>query len=507
MKILKIAALSAACAVGLVACGGGGGSPGETHAPYQITLRAERTQLPINITNEGPGIGAYAPYTTVLYVNATENGRAIPDGEDGVFSCNTSYGLSSGPLYYLDGKDEHMHDEKQPDGTTVKVPSAYRSITLGSNAGGASFHFHAGDRSGVATINCSVMDPRDKRQVSTSISITVGAATGSPARVDGLAQFPYYLGTRGNSNGIASTVAIQARVWDDANQPVPDPGAANVQARIKPVGNPAEVGASLLQGGAGGSSVIQFPTLHGVAQFSLASGPNNGPIVLELTSDRADNNVINGIQSPVTRLIQVYAVHELSALPLSIDETDLGVASIGVEYVHSLEVSGGIPPYTWQVTGLPSGLTADGTGVISGTVDAAPGNYSVRLKVTDVNGSMREASGKIVVERSIAPEDFVIAGCSATQDVNTPCSIGSVGQGKKFSYAFTASVPGVTWSFDGLPSWLTGSSTGTIGIVSGMAPADDVPPVPPSVAGDYSFFVTAISGNTSVTRQVVVTVN
>lgn len=506
MKILKIAALTAICAVGLVACGGGGGSPGETHAPYQITLRAERMQLPINISNEGPGIGAYAPYTTVLYVNATEGGRAIPDGEDGVFSCNTSYGLSSGPLYYLDGKDEHMHDETLPNGDTVKVPSAYRSITLGSNAGGASFHFHAGDKSGIATVTCSVMDPRDKRQVSASISITVGAATGSPARLEGFVQIPYYLGTNNNTNGIASAVAIQARVWDDANQPVPDPGAANVQVRIKPVGNPAEMGATLLQGGAGGSSVIQFPTLHGVAQFTLASGGNNGPIVLELTADRADNNVVNGIQSPVTTLMQVYAVHELSALPLAIDETDLGVASVGVEYVQSLVASGGMPPYAWQVTGLPSGLSADKTGVISGAVDAAPGNYSVRLKVTDANGSTREATGKIVVERSITPGDFVIAGCPATQDINTPCAIGSVSQGKKFSYAFTATVPGITWSFDGLPSWLTGSTAGSIGIVSGTAPADDVPLVPPSVDGPYSFFVTAVSGNTSVTRQVVVTV-
>ena len=45
-------------------------------------------------------------------------------------------------------------------------PTAYRSITLGSNAGGNSFHFHAGNQAGTATITCSVEDPRDKRQVS-----------------------------------------------------------------------------------------------------------------------------------------------------------------------------------------------------------------------------------------------------------------------------------------------------------------------------------------------------
>ncbi|MGP1681376.1 MAG: Ig domain-containing protein, partial [Giesbergeria sp.] len=52
----------------LTACGGGGGSSGATDLPYSITLRADKAQLPINISNEQPGLGAYARFTTALYV-------------------------------------------------------------------------------------------------------------------------------------------------------------------------------------------------------------------------------------------------------------------------------------------------------------------------------------------------------------------------------------------------------------------------------------------------------
>ena len=36
-------------ALGLAGCGGGGGSAGETNQPYTISLRAGKTQLPVNI--------------------------------------------------------------------------------------------------------------------------------------------------------------------------------------------------------------------------------------------------------------------------------------------------------------------------------------------------------------------------------------------------------------------------------------------------------------------------
>lgn len=111
------------------------GSPGTTTEPYSISLRADKVQLPLNIAGARPGIGVSSPYTTTLYVEARKGSVAIPGGTAEVFGCNISGGLSSGSLYYLDGKAEHETDVTV-GGVTTKVPNAYRSISLASNSGG-----------------------------------------------------------------------------------------------------------------------------------------------------------------------------------------------------------------------------------------------------------------------------------------------------------------------------------------------------------------------------------
>lgn len=427
MKILKIAALSAACAAGLVACGGGGGSPGDTNTGYEITLRAERTQLPLNIDNEGPGIGVSAPYTTVLYVRATKNGTPIPGGED-VFGCNTAYGLSSGPLYYLDGKDEHMHDVTLPDGTTVKVPSAYRSITLGSNAGGNSFHFHAGDQAGTATIECAVGDPRDQSNPSASIDITVGAATGRAASIRGVALTPM-LATQGNTVNGATSTAIQARVLDDANQPV---DGANMQVEI--MGGSGAVGARLLAGSQSGG-VVQVGTTAGVGLFSLSSGTQQGSIVLRLTTDRVDGNVANGIQDPIVQTLVVTVSNQIATDPVTIAAATLPDAPYGVPYAYAFGASGGLAPYTWSVSGsLPAGMAMSSDGVLSGTPSGGlGGQFNFVVRVTDSQG--KSASANVAIKVGDPPPapaaPLAVGGCSGST-----CTLPAARGGAAYSYTF-----------------------------------------------------------------------
>ncbi|MBS0508840.1 MAG: putative Ig domain-containing protein, partial [Proteobacteria bacterium] len=417
MKVLRIGGITVVCAATLAACGGGGGSGGESHAQYQITLRADKTILPLNASGQAAGIGAYAPFTTTLYVSATEAGRPIPGADDKTFACDVKGGLNSGSLYYLDGNKEHEDDK----GNAL----SYRSITLGANSGGNSFHFHAGTAAGDATITCSVTDPRDKKQYSASVNIKVGQATANPGRVEGFTQALGYLGTTKNLKGLPTAVAIQARVWDDANQPVPNPSADNLQVRIRPMGDAAN-GARLLEGGKPGNGVIQLRTVGGVGQFALASGANSGPIVLEFTTDRADNNVSNGIQDPVISLMQVYAVDEVASTPLALTAANFGTLTNGVEFAYALEATGGVPPYTWVVSGLPAGLTADSSGIISGTPKSPAGTYRAKARVTDKNGQYQDADMTLTLvgdHREVKPEDFVINGCPAAQNINVPCPI------------------------------------------------------------------------------------
>lgn len=412
---------AAAVASLLAACGGGGGSPGETHAPYQISLRADRTELPINIANAPPGMGFDAPYTTTLYVAATEDGRPIPGGEE-VFACNLVGGLETGALYYLDGNPDHEKDG---------FPLAYRSITLGANSGAASFHFStANDRAGVATIQCSVTDPRDLRAHTAAVDITVGGSARKhmPASAVLQAQAPGYLGTQFNQNGVMNNVELQATVRDDASQPVPDTTHANLQVAIVGQGA-AQDGARLLWGADDSSTkrctVPGYPgvqpcvwanTINGVAQVSLSSGPTAGVILLALTADRSDNDVTNGVADPITQLAAVTVVGGVPSGPLVFAGTDLGSVGRFDLIAQALEASGGLQPYHWgAVDPLPAGLDLQPSGVITGTITEQPGTYSFRVGVTDANGFTDVNRVALSVGASVP----VVASASISTTTNT----------------------------------------------------------------------------------------
>jgi hypothetical protein len=488
----KLKFLIIATSAVISACGGGGGSPGETQEHYSIMLRADKTQLPLNVAGSQPGLGAYRPYTTSLYVEARKGSMPIPGGEE-IFGCNVAGGLDSGSLYYLDGNPEHEKEVDDGNGGKIKIPNAYRSITLGANSGGNSFHFHSGDQAGTARITCSVTDPLDKQQKFASVNISVGGTTGKPASVRMEAQIPGYLGTKNNVNGLLNQMAIQAFVMDDTNQPTASASGANMQVRILS-GTDAAQGARLVAGTQSGS-VLQLPSVGGVATFSLLSGADTGAIFLELTADRFDNNVSNGINDPITTIQPVSVLEALTAPP-TLADVDLGIVTKGVPFTALLTASGGLPPYVWSATGLPAGLAVDAsTGMLSGTASASAEERDYRVTVTVVDKNKRSATA-IVKLKLVGglPEDFAIGDCNS----NTVCSLGSTPVGASFTYSFVASVSDVTWSFTSLPTWLTSGTTGTAGVLNGT----------PKVAncGQQRFLVTASKGASKVTRTFSITV-
>ena len=505
-KTFKLSTLMLAAM--LAACGGGGGSPGTTQESYGITLRADKTQLPLNVAGSSVGKGLYAPYSTTLYVQASTGGRPIPGGED-IFACTVSGGLDSGSLYYLDGDPEHEKEVDDGNGGKIKVPNAYRSITLGANSGGNSFHFHAGNKAGTARITCTVTDPRDKQQKSASVEITVGGATGKAASVQVESVIPGYLGTKENTSSLKNQMALVAFVLDDANQPVGASSAPNLRVSIRS-NTEAATGARLLAGGQSGSVLELKTESNGTAQFSLLSGKETGPIFLEFSVDRRDNNVQNGIEDQVSAIKQVYVIDSLTD-SLGLEGVDLGTIANGVPFLYILQASGGLPPYEWAVTGLPAGLTADSSGVISGVPKALPGKYAVKVRVTDRNkiSVLRDIVLNLTGDKdAIDPNDFFITGC-ATNGINQPCALPNAAPNDTYTYAFTASTPGVTWEFAGLPAWLTSGTAGTNGYVSGTPkPPGNTAAVPPDLGscGRHSFLVTAKKEAMSVTRQAVITV-
>lgn len=486
-KLWKAFLLSSAAL--LAACGGGGGSGGESNLQYRITLTTAKSQLPINIANVRANTGAFAPYTTTLYVDARVGSNPIPGGEE-IFGCNIVQGLDSGALYYLDGDDEHEDD----DGNQLP----FRSVVLGANSGGASFHFHASDQAGTARVVCSVTDPRDRKVYSASVDIVVGAATGKVGSVTGIVDAPGALLTRDTSTRppYRNSIGVQAFVMDDANQPIPTPSAPNLQVSILPIGQ-AAVGARLIQGNQSGS-VLQVRTIGGVGLFSLSSGLNGGSIVLEYVTDRFDNDVTNGIQDPVTALDAIPVNNSVAQAPLSLPAPPDQEATVGLPFAAVFPVQGGVAPYTWSAIALPSGLAVSNDGIVSG-VPQGPGSYSGVLTVVDAQGTKVSGNVKFTVAAGASvPNPLTVNGCVSNGSAVCSLPAGNVGEAYLYSLSVTggnASDP-VVWTFapTPLPAGLRGSSTGNSGVVSGT----------PTASCSARFLVTATRGAVTVTQQVAV---
>ena len=303
----------------------------------------------------------------------------------------------------------------------------------------------------------------------------------------GTAQVPGYLGTSLNTFGLRNNVVINAKVMDDANQPIPDPSAANVQVSIRPFG--ASAGARLLAGVQSGS-MVQIKTIGGEGQVSLSSGPSSGVILLELTTDRFDNNVSNGIQDPVMQLMAVSVHKAVAAEALAITDTTITVTN-GMAFSYALTAKGGVPPYVWSAAGLPSGLNLSADGIISGTPTAPKGSYSVVVTVTDYADTPVSKNLTIKVEGELA-----IDGCDS--NVAKACALPAATVGDAYSYTLSFSIGDpavpVVWSMTGtLPPGLTLAADGTI---AGT----------PTTAGTFTFIITATRGSLKVSRQVTIVV-
>ncbi len=355
-----------------------------------------------------------------------------------------------------------------------------RSIVLGSNSGSATFHLHAINQAGVASVTCTVTDPRDKRQVSAVTSVTVGGATnGVPASVLAVTQTPGYLGSRDNLSNLRNNVALELKVVDDRNQPVTG-ASPNVQVRIVP--SSAYEGARLISGAKAGSS-LQVNSLNGIAQVSLSSGPDSGAIMLETTVDRRDNDVSNGIQDPIRTYTVVGVYHEIAKTPLALPD---GLSIPGVKdqpLVYGFAATGGIPPYRWSTLGgVPDGMRLSSDGVLSGTPTVV-GTFNMLVRVQDTQGTVVDKTVTVTIAAK-APLAFTAPSISGVRGVALAYALSATGGSAPYTWV----------SLGGTPEGLALSSDG---ILSGTPTAD----------GTFNMIVRVTDAdNTVITRNVTITV-
>ncbi|MGA7108301.1 MAG: Ig domain-containing protein [Terracidiphilus sp.] len=151
-----------------------------------------------------------------------------------------------------------------------------------------------------------------------------------------------------------------------------------------------------------------------------------------------------------------------SASKLAITTASLSAATVGAAYSATVAASGGTTPYTFNATGLPSGLTMSAsTGAITGTpAGSAAGVASVAVTVTDAT--------KPTPETATATLSLTVNAAAPSTLAITTTSLpgGTVGAAYSGSIAATGGSPPYAFSATGLPSGLalsasTGAITGT----------------------------------------------
>lgn len=493
----------------LAACGGGGGGStgglpgGPTPSnEYEIFLTAERVSLPLNLEGVYPGVpgdnysgfGRGAVYTTQLVVSARRKNTSdpIPGGED-VFACNQITGLESGNLMYLDGDPEHEIEYKyigidpvtgEPAELTVDIPASYRSVSLDSNAGAATFHFHANDKVGVATIRCAVADPQSGVSKSADVQINVGGtSTGRPAMVQVTRQALNYLYMQG-LNGPTQMV-LQTTILDEAGQPVRD-ATNNLCARIVPNTQSAADDAARLftaTQNVGAGVWVRSSSIDSEARFSLNSGAAIGPIMVEVRANR-DGNASSCDGFDISNLAVVPVVSNNPFDPIRISANPITELYVGEAVTTAVSATGGTPPYAWTLTSgaVPPGITFGSDGGFVGTPTTV-GSYSFTLQVEDSAFTNRSRLSQAYTMNVYEPLVITVASlgdatCTAARVPGTnPVEYEEAVPDLFTSEPLTASggLPPYTWKVDGLPAGLVFAEVDGVPTITGFPDCPEQP--------------------------------
>lgn len=146
----------------------------------------------------------------------------------------------------------------------------------------------------------------------------------------------------------------------------------------------------------------------------------------------------------------------ITAAPVVISgATNLGDVAVGGAVRASYSASGGVPPYTWSLTGAP-GLAVNSSGNVSGTAMQA-GNFSPTLTVTDTANDSSPLALKLAV-----------LGITGTFPAGTTTaaysgSISGVGGVSPYTYSLSGVPQGLTVSGGALSGQIKTPGTYTIG--------------------------------------------
>jgi hypothetical protein len=258
----------------------------------RLTIQTTRTTLPANTFNVPPFLGSpYMAEVTVTWRRG--NGQLVDSG---------TVNVSVNPVGATGGFST-LDDPSTPDVNEFLVRLGQGPVRV--VAGKATLFFHALNMAGTSTLTVTANDPDNGETLSRSQVFTINnIAPPLPSQVlVSAADTPVYVQGAGGNTALQLEIAVR----DGAGALIPDPVAGSTafnNVRLEIIGDGPAFGERLrgvnAQGQAVTGSSISLRTFNGIAGAVFESGTRIGTTSVRVTVDRADNNVDNGLQDPLS---------------------------------------------------------------------------------------------------------------------------------------------------------------------------------------------------------------
>ncbi|MFD9699787.1 S8 family serine peptidase [Lentzea sp. NPDC059081] len=352
--------------------------------------RIDQADLPLDsrysYTADASGVTAYVIDTGINYDHTDFGGRA-------------SFGFDA----YTDGrngKDCHGHGTHVSGtigGATFGVAKnvTLKAVRVLNCSGGGSV---ATEAAGVDWVTANAVLP-----AVANMSIYTGTAN-EPSRVlddavrASISRGVTYVVAAGNFNDDSCKYSPQ-RVTETIN--VMASGRTDARASFSSFGTcsdlfaPGENIVSASYSNNSGSATMSgtsmaSPHVAGAAALYLGANPGKTPAEVHaaILAEATPNKITNPGSNTANLLLRT----NIGGIPsVSVVNPGNQVTALDGTATLQLTANGGVAPYTWSATGLPTGLAISDTGLVSGTA-TAEGTYSVTVTATDTEGGTGSTS-------------------------------------------------------------------------------------------------------------------
>ncbi|RKY11274.1 MAG: hypothetical protein DRP82_07660, partial [Planctomycetota bacterium] len=193
----------------------------------------------------------------------------------------------------------------------------------------------------------------------------------------------------------------------------------------------------------GGTGTYTWSITSGTLPANLSWNAASATISGDIATGTAGNHalrfkVTDGVQTVTVDLTLTVRAR------LQITATSLPDATEGAGYSYTIQATGGAPPYTWFVSGLPSGVTWSQVGdevTISGTPAAGTaGTYNVNVTVSDSSPPIQTVSATLQL--------VVNSGCTLKADFEASPTQGTAPLTVNFADKSTGSPTSWEWDFN-----------------------------------------------------------